>query len=362
MLDRMLSRAGLALVSCLVVLPAFGGEGRIPIWEPTTITESGKYVVTRNIRANVDPIILVTGAETDVDIDLNGFTLDSGGGDAILAFGPVNSLVVHNGTVIGGNFGTIDAALVNKVVVEDVQVFNEEQCGILLDSVGSFVIRRNIISGGICGIGVVQTTGDSPYQGLVEDNAVRDSGVGILLGANGSSVVVRNNRIESITDIIEHGIQVTASDGLLIAENVIQETFSEGIRLEQVRHSKIVNNVISQAGGDGILLTSGSDDNLILDNNSSGSTGGSGLAIEGDRNQIRGNVLNANFGFGIHFLASDGAGAFNTYGRNTARGNGGAVVAPCTPVPCGLAPDHCDEVGATNDSFGDNLNPGPPAC
>ena len=52
----------------------------------------------------------------------------------------------------------------------------------------------------------------------------------------------------------------------------------------------------------------------------------------------------------------------NTYGRNTAVGNGSfAVNCPSSPDPLCGAPDLCDE-GSGNKSFGDNLVPGHPPC
>ena len=50
---------GCILAGSLVVAPAFADEGRIPIYEKTTISAPGSYVVTRDIVIDTDYAIRI---------------------------------------------------------------------------------------------------------------------------------------------------------------------------------------------------------------------------------------------------------------------------------------------------------------
>ena len=81
------------------VAPAFAGEGRIPIWEPTAITAAGKYIVTRNINGPPGvPVIDILAS--GVDIELNGQTLVGSGAPVIRAVGH-DTITIRNGSVFG---------------------------------------------------------------------------------------------------------------------------------------------------------------------------------------------------------------------------------------------------------------------
>jgi hypothetical protein len=88
------------------------------------------------------------------------------------------------------------------------------------------------------------------------------------------------------------------------------------------------------------------------------------MLVDGTQNLIERNTLNSNAGFGLRFC-SPGASCANTFGRNMARGNGGAALAPCGAcggVPALFPPQSCNIAGCAvpNSTFGDNLIPGPP--
>ncbi len=63
------------LAGLILAAPAFADEGRIPIYERTTISVPGSYVVTRDIVIDADYAIRIDASP--VQIDLNGFTLRS---------------------------------------------------------------------------------------------------------------------------------------------------------------------------------------------------------------------------------------------------------------------------------------------
>ena len=95
--------AGAAAVNCL---PAANGD--IPIFQATTITQPGRYVVTRDITAQGDVIVLQTGGVT---LDLNGHTIKSVTGSGVVFDIPSEvgivapCDIVANGRIVGGDTG-----------------------------------------------------------------------------------------------------------------------------------------------------------------------------------------------------------------------------------------------------------------
>jgi parallel beta-helix repeat protein len=354
--------ASAALAAAVVCTPALGAEGRMPLWQPTTIVPGaeGQYVVTRNVTAVPGlPVIDVQPGTVAVEIDLNGFTLYGGTTDVIRATG-VDSLVVRNGTIFGGAGHGIVAADCRKVVIEEVKIEFVQGFGIFLPGTLNFSLRRNVVvsdsaapqpmPGGIFVDGFLAAR---PVEGVIEDNQLQQTGFGLTLH-NGAAVQLLRNRIEN--PFAGDGIRVAVCDGCLVAENTIERAAGSGIVLETVNVNKVYNNVVFGSGGEGIALLAGSSDCFVLHNDSSRNLR-SGLVVDGMGNHIDTNVLNSNQNYGLWIL--QGAGD-NTYGRNVALRNLGLVPAPCmaTPPLCAM-PDLCDDapIGA-NRTMGDNLGPG----
>jgi hypothetical protein len=253
-------RIAVAAVSLLTAVPLFAANGVIPIWEPTTITEPGRYVAIRNL-VEASPgvgAVLVIQAD-DVDIDLNGFSVSAqsfggrtaalGGEDLIIASG-VSGLRIHDGAILSS---------------EDT---------IWLDNVTHFAIRRLVVRQ-IIGVGNPASISVSGSDGVVEDNEAESFSI------QGDRIHVRDNRGGHLT---LSGSACEISDNLM---------------------------------GDGITVYGDtSTGNLVLNNVVSGS----GVRIDGRRNHIEGNTITDSVVFGLHFtdLSLD-----NVYRGNTARGNNG---------------------------------------
>lgn len=84
------------LVCLLFAQPngAFAADGAIPIWAPTTITEPGNYVLTRDIELPGVPTVIAIAASY-VDLDLNGFRVYSSNTGIIAQ--DVNHVTIRNG-------------------------------------------------------------------------------------------------------------------------------------------------------------------------------------------------------------------------------------------------------------------------
>jgi nitrous oxidase accessory protein NosD len=148
------------------------------------------------------------------------------------------------------------------------------------------------------------------------------------------TVRIQDNEFENIQSSSATAIAVFTGTGLVIAGNTIHNA-TKGMDLTTMRHSRISGNIISACGTFGIQIDANGSDNLIADNLIAGTTAGPGLQVFGDRNEIRGNLLNTSSGFGLFF---NGGAENNHYRDNTARANcqGACSCAVGTPT------DFCD--------------------
>jgi parallel beta-helix repeat protein len=344
------------------------------------ITAPGKYILTRPLVATgpgsvISVAVIGPAGRTEVDIDLNGFTLDGSPNpmtpviNVISAAGSNAEVSIRNGAMHGGAngiFATSGAGTLRKVVIERVRVGNTGSHAISITGAQNAVVRDSILVDAVGpSAGIAILLGLAPgvsAQASIEDNLVRNAGTGIVVVGGGFvTVEIRNNRVELISGAgFGDGIQLLGCLGSLVIENTIQNASPNGIRLIATDGTKLINNVIFRAnGGNGIFLNAASDDNLILENVVTQASFW-GLEVEGDRNHIEGNLLNTN-GRGLTLDLPAGA-MNNLYRRNTARGNTGAALCPaaiCSADFCGFA------VGI-NHSQADNWLPAiagaPPAC
>jgi len=367
-----------ARVSVVLLVPFLAGavlaaEGRTPVFASGTfLGTDGKYIVTRNIAGGAGAVITI-GAP-NVDLDLNGFVLTGAGAPVISVIGGASHVTIHNGVLVGGSIGIDIPGPVRKVDIEDVKIHTTGAQGIHLGDVEGVALRRNEItdtpSEGIAwdGPGTVK-------HGTIEGNLLRRTSAGIVVN-NSSSLAILNNRLEEPGAgaggaFPGYGIVLLGCSGSLVSENTIERSKVDGIFLVNAKGNKLFDNVVRSSGGNGIHTDGGTSETLILNNVASGcgtgalATGGSGLMIEGPQNVAERNLLSANAGIGLHYCGPVACG--NTLGRNTARGNTGAVFpgfcGACAAFGAGAAPPNsCNVAGcvAPNSSYGDNLIPGPP--
>ena len=346
---------------CVLTLPAWGAEGRRPVWVPGTILGvDGHYIVTRDIVGAAGPIIDI--AAPRVTLDLNGFTLENAGGagPVIVISGPVVEVTIRNGNIFGGSESIIriPGPVGRTVIIEDIQSKGAAADAIRIEDVRNVEIRRtNVIDAGGNGIAVV---GLATFKnGHIDENSINFTGLDAIYVERSSAMSVRHNRIEVPSG---SGIHIRDAVACLVGENQISDADGFGIWFEFARGCKLFNNVVNRGETAGVFVDVGSEDNLILDNlvRESGlggspvfpGIGGFGMHIDGARNHIERNTINFNDGCGLFISGPD-----NTYGRNMARVNDPSFSWFCLPFPCALfPPDSCD-AGPGNTSFGDNFIP-----
>jgi len=133
--------------------------GARPVTKPTTITESGSYVLLRDIALGEAGTAIVIAAD-NVSLNLNGHALVGPGnkqGVGISIEG-VSSVRIRNGKIIG--FGTgIRVASTHDVLAEGLQIRGEDgggpppgEVGVLVLNSSAVVLRDNTISRTFLGV------------------------------------------------------------------------------------------------------------------------------------------------------------------------------------------------------------------
>jgi hypothetical protein len=237
----------LALLSgFLAATPVVAANGAIPIWQPTTITQSGSYVLTRNFRPTEG--IAITIAANNVDIDLNGFSIE--GDHGVYATG-VTGLSIHDGTI-------------------------GWEATLMLSDVSHFELRRVRL---VIQDGSANLFGD---HGVMEDClVVGHSGSGVHV--DGRFITLRNNHIEGDPVVVDcegcrvignvisgAGLRVSGS-GNVIADNVVTGSTegalsdSDGI-LVHGHANHLESNVLTGRPRYGLRFSPTSTDNVYRGN------------------------------------------------------------------------------------------------
>lgn len=342
----------LVIAFCLLALPAFGAEGRIPVWQsPTVIVSPGQYVLTRNLPPSAAGGPVIDILSPDVDLDLNGFTVDNTLVAAPAIHTPVPDRVrIHNGFIRGGSENIAAPGGGTRLEIEGIKAFGATGVGFYLFDTELLVIRDSHITSP--GTDAIQIGGGVWKNGQIERNVIKHASGGIVIDS-GSSIAVRLNQLEDISSAAgvptAPGIQLINSHGILVEENTIQVSGLGGIELAKSTGCKLYNNVIKEVTVFGILIDQTSTDNYLLHNVVTGTLQGEGILVDGARNHLDDNLSNLNGLCGIQFtsVALD-----NVYRKNMARGNN------CPAIVCAVVStsDFCDD-GVNDSSNNDNFLP-----
>ena len=335
----------------LATAAAGAGEGRIPVFGLTIISQPGHYVVTRDITSTFAFPVVTIGAPGctpfgGVTLDLNGHTLTSAaGGPGVIVIGSdctTGGVTIRNGRLVGGGAGsgagsgilsTLAAPL--DLRLENVEISNVAFDGLFIESARVVHVERcSIHDVGYSGLVISGET--APFQGTfigntltairkygirleglrggaIKDNVISNYGsdlpaaAGILLSSTASLGTVGGTLIEGNTLTSLPG--GTDDDGLVI----------NGIPGADCPHNLIVGNTMQRNGNAGAVIAS--DGNRIERNVLSRNPLGMQVGIAGFgglRNHLEGNSLQFNTGCGLSLTT----GGSHTYRNNIGGANG----------------------------------------
>jgi nitrous oxidase accessory protein NosD len=144
------------------------------------------------------------------------------------------------------------------------------------------------------------------------------------------------------------GTGILVGGSRLSSENTVRAEGPVGILLRG-NGCKVFDNVVSRCTTAGIQVDPGSFAKLIWRNVIREVTGGPAILVQGDQNEIAGNVMNNN-ACGLEFVAGADN---NVYRENMARLNTGGLPV-CAAMPC--APNF-GNLGVGNSTAGNNFVP-----
>lgn len=273
-------RAGLLrwwILAAIGAVCAFGAlqasDGRIPVYQSTTIDSAGFYYLTQDITTGAG--IAIT--HDNVTLDLNGHWIKSTS-DGISVLGNHTNIRVTNGSVSAEGVGV--------------------SITLKADGFGE-VDQIRILSAAGYGIYVWGPSASNPAKAVVERNTIVS-----MTSGSGISLSYLNNAL--IRENVVSGVTKNTGDGV-------------GLYLSSCANGLITENDISANGYHGIYLFA-SDGNQISRNTCSSSTNGNGIELSSsNNNSLTWNTASANSLYGIEFsLTSTG----NLYAYNHSPGNG----------------------------------------
>jgi len=337
----------LATATVWMAAPVRASEGRIPVFEPGTYPNSGKYILTRDITATAAGTVLNFTGNGKVDLDLNGFTVTGTGGvegNGVIKARFLTEFSVRKGRIVGSSsldgIRTDDLGL---VVVEDMTIENAGR-GIGLFTTRQALVRRNtVVTAQHNGI-VVGGTVAATSVIIVEDNSVEDTGgdgssTAIAVGNNVDSVTIQRNKVVGSGGnwgISAGGLQGTVE----ILGNTVQDSTNGGITV-QAEGCTVADNVVTNTGGTGYSFFASASEprsSCVIQRNVATNVTGNGIMLSIGASLIDGNLVNGSTNIGI--VLGSGVNATSGYKNNTTVNNAvGCILAPAGNVA--LGPNHC---------------------
>jgi hypothetical protein len=314
------AKLAIPLFAVAIFGTAFADEGRVPLYQQTTITQPGYYIFTRDISTTSGDGITIQS--NDVIVDLNGHSLtqSTGSGYGVNILDGYTNTTIRNGQIHGFSVGIWSSQTTqNDVILQNLRV----------DATGNFTMKiinarqveighSTIMTGANTGIWVTNTV-SLPVVVNIHDNTVIGTAVGILVDGPYGGAIKNNLITESGANV---GIDIGGSSvspigGVSIEGNhVVNAFFGIDIGVDGCR---LVSNVVKGSSQYGIVVPG--NDALVYQNDSS-KNGSYGIYVTGARNLLDSNVGNANGSsgtvYGIYIL-----GTYNVYRNNITRGNAG---------------------------------------
>jgi Right handed beta helix region len=285
--------------------------GKTPIHNQTTITQSGSYIVTRNITATSGPVITILA--DGVELDLNGFTLTqlAPGDPVILMSGTACSggkgCETKKGTTSGGSESIRDDAGPSRdMTVRQVRTSSSSSSAIRIGNAGKILIEDcDFVDPGGAAVDLTGPTGSLGRVDFVRNR------FGDVARAHADIKLLRMFGILS-----GNVLPVPPAPGPSGPSGAIVVQASRGVLIE---HNSIAGTLAPAATVDGIHIDAASVDVSVVDNVISGAPR-NGVRIEGQGNWITDNLINRCAGPGVHVSGSTNVVDRNRIGHNTGNG------------------------------------------
>lgn len=229
-------------IACLSAVHAWAGAGKVEIHQrhmsaaPYVIDQPGQYILTSPLRVSVTNAHAIRVEASNVDIDLNGFTITGPGEgvglSALVQDSDYENLRVHNGNFTGWGGSQSYAVLAQGVgnILEDLTVGYNGQglsSGARSRVTGCMVYSNMLVSGAMNGIvvGAGSTVRRCVVRGL--------AGAGHTHGIRGTSNVMIEDSVVDGLFAPNNAYGIEVGDGATIRRSVVRriegQTLAYGI-------------------------------------------------------------------------------------------------------------------------------------
>jgi len=308
----------------LAPAPLRADEGRIPIYQATTITSPGHYVVTRDISLGSGASIVIQS--DDVTLDLGGRSITGPGFASPSALITITSgstdITVRNGRLISGGRGLRYQSTTDpiRLRLEDLEFIDTDEEVIIIDKTEHIEMLNCRITnpGNAVNDAVSISNQGGPFHGRIVGNVISRTvqRAFVLDGITGSEISRNTVQDTSLGSSGYTGMYVQGS-GNLIELNTVETFNGSGLSVignhNIIRGNVITNNEEIGLGvlGDGNRIT----DNVV-DNNGDGNDGPYGMVLSGSFNILAGNHVIGNDGDGLVIYGSENLLEANSFSNN----------------------------------------------
>jgi hypothetical protein len=291
-----LRSVGFAVCGMLLFAPAAAGSGdpRVPISEPTIITEPGRYVVTNDIDGVNAEYCVISIEADDVDLDLDGHVLDANSATGLCAR-DVERIAVYDGRLHSDS-------------TDDSDDHDEDVRNLIFENVSNFVVRKIVTLNS----GEYSMRFSGCTKGVIEDNEIIHARKGAII-SRGFKLALRGN-------VFPARLSVACEQCDITGNTILPFVSSAGGPAGELRIAGSNNIVADNVLGSATLFETATDNSL----RGNLFNAGGGLVVHGQRNRIIGNTMTNAAGFGLTFSASSRS---NFYDENVAYGNAGGTCA-----------------------------------
>jgi hypothetical protein len=313
-----LTFVAMGFCSCFLVSGTNANEGRRPLFEPTTISQSGSYVLTRDITIEMGPALIIDAPQ--VTIDLNGKSIETPSSEdasLIEVSATVQRLTIRNGHLTGGYWAISGGSTQLRLIADHLSVSEANgaiqvtarsveigvstlatyQQALNLNASTIQVIGNTIRHESIhandwsCGIALNGFDTAVLRDNTVECWAYNGQAVSLVGNQPGSSVLIDHNTITGSGT----GQGISMVSGALISNNSLTGFRTGAINLSY--GNTVINNRLSDAGGLGSGISVNGSDNVVRGNLVKNYY--TGISVAGARNRIEDNTVVDSWEYGI---------------------------------------------------------------
>jgi len=315
----------LGLIVLASQLPSPAGEGRIPLYSRTTISEPGYYVLTRDLDG-LSGGIGITVSANDVTVDLGGHRIEfTAPGYGVWVNAGFSRVTVRNGTIVAPTIGVYyhSASMRTRMALENLTVIDAESQALRVYGADQVEVVDCVV--GTVNADAIYLHGVSgPFEGGILRNTVYRAGGAGIYTAGAQGMEIRDNNVRDVGQVscCYHGLELSSlSEWTAGGNHVIGNSFRYGRSNDSIgivvrvgsNRNLIKENVIEGNTGDGIWVLG--DANRIVGNIIAANQ--HGVVVEGTRNLVEGNLIEGNSLYGIWITNTNG----HAYRDNMLRGN-----------------------------------------